>query len=155
MITHCSHLHFHLFSILQRCNVTQQPDQCLELFETSLLFFAKVGQLICVFLLHRRVKFSECIACRDILGWLALAGTDIEQECGGRRERTVKTPRTNKFNVRILWSTVSGRCNRPNIWHNAFLTLSTSPWSLKSLYKARQDALSISLERCLEYPLPS
>ena len=65
--------HLHLFPIVQRYNVIQKLEQCVELFELSILFLTKVGQLVRIFLADRRVEFGECIACRGVSDGPALA----------------------------------------------------------------------------------
>lgn len=59
--------HFHHLPVFQRYKgIVQRFEQRFKLFELLVLFFAKVGQLVCILLADRCVKFSGSIASRDV-----------------------------------------------------------------------------------------
>lgn len=82
------HRYFYLLPIFQRYDIIQKLEQGFELFELSIFFLAKVGQLVRVFLADRCVEFGECIACRDVSDWSTLQQGHAHGRRQNERNRT-------------------------------------------------------------------
>ena len=76
--------HLHLLPVVQRHNVVQEPEQRVELLESSVFLLAEIGQLVGVSLADRCVEFGEGVAGGDVSDRSALCPRGMYDQEGKR-----------------------------------------------------------------------